>query len=202
MGVLPFLEKQNDSNTIDKIKIKYSVMNNAKFAKDFYALKKELQAFAMHLVRDKHLAEDLFQDTAVRVFNNLDKFKSNSNFKAWVMVIMRNTFINDYRKKKRRRKIYDSNVESYTFDSISNSVENEGERNFIMRELMDMVESLEGGIKKPFLMSYEGFKYEEIANEMELPLGTVKSRIFQARKQLKRQVSLLYKEKIGELIAA
>ncbi|MGK0365930.1 MAG: RNA polymerase sigma-70 factor (ECF subfamily) [Saprospiraceae bacterium] len=177
-------------------------MENTKIAQDFYSLKKELHAFAMHLIRDKHLAEDLFQDTAVRVFNNVDKFHSNGNFKAWVMVIMRNTFINDYRKKKRRRKIYDCNVNTFTFNSLSNSVENEGEKNFLMRELMSMINDLDEGIKKPFVMSYEGFKYEEIATEMKLPLGTVKSRIFQARKQLKKHISLLYKEKIGFLTAA
>jgi len=175
---------------------------NCQIAQDFYSLKKELQAFAMHLVRDKHLAEDLFQDTAVRVFKNVDKFSKNSNFKSWVMVIMRNTFINDYRKKKRRRKIYDKNVDTYTFNSLANSVENEGEKNFVVMELLGMIERLDENIKKPFVMSYEGFKYEEIAKEMELPVGTIKSRIFQARKQLKKQFSILYKEKSETLVAA
>ena len=177
------------------------VTQNCKISQDFFSLKKELQAFAMHLARDKHLAEDLFQDTAVRVFKNVDKFSSNSNFKAWVMVIMRNTFINDYRKKKRRRKVYDSNVDTFTFNSLSNSVGNEGENNFVMRELMGMIDKLEEGLKKPFVMSYEGFKYEEIAKEMNMPVGTIKSRIFQARKQLKKHFYLLYKEK-SELLAA
>lgn len=177
-------------------------MFNNKIAQDFSALNKELKAFAMHLTRDKYAAEDLFQDTAVRVLRNGDKYREGTNFKAWVMVIMRNTFINDYRKKKRRGMMYDSSPEEYLISGVANSVENEGENNFVMTELMTMISKLEEGLKKPFFMSYEGYKYEEIAQQMKLPLGTVKSRIFQARKKLKKQVNALYSEKQYHVTAA
>lgn len=177
-------------------------MENNKIAQEFFSLKKELQSFAIYLARDKHTAEDLFQDTAMRVFRNGDKYHENTNFKAWVMVIMRNTFINYYRKKKRTKEVYDNSDDSYIMNSLSNSVQNQGENNFLMKELMGMIESLEEGLKKPFVMSYEGYKYEEIANEMQLPLGTVKSRIFQARKQLKKQISIQYNEENYRLTAA
>lgn len=169
------------------------MMNHKEFSTEFDKWTSYLKGFAYNLTRDKHLAEDLYQDTAVAVFRNQDKFATGTNMKSWVGVIMRNLFINGYRRKKRRNLIFDNSPENYLINSSENKVHNEGEGNILMTEMLSLVNDLPDGLKIPFLMTYEGYKYEEIAQKMEMPIGTIKSRIFQARKVLKEQVRLLYR---------
>lgn len=146
-----------------------------------------LHAFAFKLTGNFTDAQDLYQDTALKVLKNAEKFKPGTNFKAWSSTIMRNIFINDYRKKKRRSVITDSTDNNYYINSGDQSVINEGEKTLKYDELMLMIDDLPENLKRPFLMSYQGFKYDEIAKELEAPLGTIKSRIFFARKTLKER---------------
>lgn len=144
-----------------------------------------LYAFAYKLTGNYYEAQDLYQDTAVRVITNADKFKPGTNFKAWSSTIMRNIFINNYRKKKTRNIIIDTTDNDYYVDSGDQKVFNEGITNVQYEELMELVEGLPVDLKTPFLLRYRGYKYDEIAKELELPLGTVKSRIFLARRALR-----------------
>jgi RNA polymerase sigma-70 factor (ECF subfamily) len=169
------------------------MMTKREFSTEFAKWTSYLKGFAYNLTRDKHLAEDLYQDTAVAVFRNQDKFSSGTNMKAWLGVIMRNLFINGYRKKKRRGLIFDNSKESYLLNDGAKRVNNEGEGNIVMKEMLDLINDLPDGLRIPFVMTYEGYKYEEIASYIKLPIGTVKSRIFQARKVLKEKLSLLYR---------
>lgn len=146
-----------------------------------------LHAFAYKLTGDFTDAQDLYQDTAFKVLKNADKFKPGTNFKAWSSTIMRNIFINDYRKKKRRGVITDSTDNNYYINSGDNVEVNGGERSLHYDQIFDLIEDLPENLKEPFLLSYEGFKYDEIAEKLDAPLGTIKSRIFFARKNLRER---------------
>ncbi len=154
-----------------------------------------LRAFSLKLTGNNVDAEDLYQDTAVRIITNADKYKPGTNFKAWAVTIMRNIFINNYRKKVRRNMIIDQTPNNYYINSGDRVVDNDGETNVTFKELMVLVDTLPEDFKKPFLMAYEGYKYEEIAEELGSPLGTIKSRIFFARKKLQKMYDENYKER-------
>lgn len=145
-----------------------------------------LRAFSLKLTGNNSDAEDLYQDTAVRIITNADKYNPGTNFKAWAVTIMRNIFINNYRKKVRRNMIIDQTPNNYYINSGDRIVDNDGETNVTFNELMALVDTLPEDFKVPFMMAYEGFKYEEIAEELGSPLGTIKSRIFFARKKLQK----------------
>ncbi len=153
-----------------------------------------LRAFSLKLTGNSVDAEDLYQDTAVRIITNAEKYKQGTNFKAWAVTIMRNIFINNYRKKMRRNMIIDQTPNNYYINSGGQTVVNEGESSVAFGELYAMVDSLPEEFKRPFMMAYYGYKYEEIAEELDSPLGTIKSRIFFARKKLQK----LYKNKFRE----
>jgi RNA polymerase sigma-70 factor (ECF subfamily) len=143
-----------------------------------------LRAFAMSLTGNEVDAEDLYQDTAYRILANTDKYEQGTNFKAWAVTIMRNIFINNYRKKVRRNTILDQTPNNYYINSGDVSVENGGDTLIAYKDLLRMVSQLPEDFKRPFWMAYKGFKYDEIAEQLEAPLGTIKSRIFFARKKL------------------
>ena len=145
-----------------------------------------LRAFSLKLTGNNVDAEDLYQDTAIRIITNADKYNPGTNFKAWAVTIMRNIFINNYRKKVRRNMIIDQTPNNYYLNSGGKAVNNEGESNVAYSELLKMVNSLPEDFRKPFIMAFQGYKYDEIAEELGSPLGTIKSRIFFARKKLQK----------------
>ena len=161
------------------------IMSTLEFDTKFNVLTDSLNAFAYNLTKNTEDARDLYQETAIRAITNRDKFRPDTNFKAWIFTIMKNIFINNYRKKVKSNTIIDSTDNLYFLNSGSTLIENDAYRNILMDELNGMIDSLEDNIRVPFVMHYEGYKYQEIADEFSLPLGTVKSRIFFARKALK-----------------
>jgi len=169
-------------------------MRNSQFIQEFNSNSNYLKHFALKLTRDKNAADDLFQETALKAFKYKKKFMEQTNFKAWLSTIMKNSFINDYRKWKRRNEIQDQTEDSYFLNSHEGVVTNEGEVNMNMKEILKLVDGLKEDYRVPFLMAYEGYKYEEIQKEMNIPLGSIKSRIHQARKILKEQIRKNYEE--------
>lgn len=145
-----------------------------------------LRAFSLKLTGNESDANDLYQDTALRIIANAEKFQPNTNFKAWAVTIMRNIFINNYRKKIRRGTILDQTPNNYYLNSGDRTIENDGEMRMAYKELLRMVSALPEEFKRPFWMAYKGFKYDEIAQELDAPLGTIKSRIFFARRKLQK----------------
>ncbi len=158
-------------------------------------ISQSLRAFSLKLTGNSVDAEDLYQDTALRIINNADKYRPNTNFKAWAVTIMRNIFINNYRKRVRRGVLLDQTPNNYYINSGESVVDNDGEHDVSFNELMKMVDSLPDDFKIPFWMAYEGYKYDEIAEELGAPLGTIKSRIFFARKKLQRMYTDMYQER-------
>ena len=145
-----------------------------------------LSPMAYNLTQNAEDAKDLVQDTIVKALVNRDKFTIGSNLKGWLYTIMRNIFINNYRKNVKRRG-YESNTQKeYKVNWESQSLNNRGEGSLIMQEIEKALASIDYAIRHPFLLHFNGYKYEEIATEMKIPLGTVKSRIFFARKELQK----------------
>ena len=154
-----------------------------------------LHAFSLKLTGNMDDAEDLYQDTVLRIITNAEKFNEGTNFKAWAITIMRNIFINNYRKKMRRNLIVDQTPNNYYINSGVRTIDNGGEGNMAYKELMAMVDVLPSDFRVPFMMAHQGFKYDEIAEKLDSPLGTIKSRIFFARKKLQKMYDSAMKER-------
>ena len=163
-------------------------MTSMEFNSKLNTLTTLLHSFAYNLTKNMEDAKDLYQETAYRALFNRDKFQPGTNFKAWMFTIMKNIFINNYRKKVKANTILDTTDNQYYLNSGSHATSNAAEGGILLKELNILVESLDDSIRIPFLMHFEGFKYQEIADELGLPLGTVKSRIFFARKELKEKI--------------
>ncbi|MBK8195880.1 MAG: RNA polymerase sigma factor [Lewinellaceae bacterium] len=165
-------------------------MTSMEFNSKLNTLTTLLHSFAYNLTKNMEDAKDLYQETAYRALFNRDKFQPGTNFKAWMFTIMKNIFINNYRKKVKANTILDTTDNQYYLNSGSHATSNAAEGGILLKELNILVESLDDSIRIPFLMHFEGFKYQEIADELELPLGTVKSRIFFARKEARKKNSV------------
>jgi RNA polymerase sigma-70 factor (ECF subfamily) len=177
-------------------------MSSYEFNNKFFELSPVLNAFAYNLTQNTDDAKDLYQETAFRAMANRDKFMAGTNFKAWAFTIMKNIFINNYRKKVKSNTIMDSTDNLYYLNSGGRQEENGGDTNILIKELKDLIDKLDDSIRAPFLMHYQGFKYQEIADHFRLPLGTIKSRIFFARQELKGQIKRRYRHVEEMLIRA
>jgi RNA polymerase sigma-70 factor (ECF subfamily) len=163
------------------------------FSGEINELQSVLHNFAFKLTKNNEDSKDLYQETAYRALINQDKFRVGTNMKAWLFTIMRNIFINDYRKKIKKNTILDSTDNQYYLNTGGPTVLNDANSSMMMDELQELVNALDDSIRIPFLMHYYGYKYQEIADQLVLPLGTIKSRIFFARKELKTAVMRNYK---------
>lgn len=146
--------------------------------------KNSLTSFAYSLTRNIDDALDLLQDTYVKAISYRSKFEENTNLRAWLFTIMKNTFINAYHKNKRVRRMTSSSDEQAVYNTFSQVGHNSLESKMRAKEILREIASLDEDYRLPFSLHYVGYKYEEIAERMDLPLGTVKSRIFIARKIL------------------
>ncbi len=163
-------------------------MTQLEFATNLLGLQDELKRFAYKLTADHDDANDLLQETSLRVLNNQDKFMSNTNFKAWMYTVMRNLFINDYRKLVRNQTFVDQTDNLYHLNMPQEGSMGSPEENFSLQEIQNKIDSFDDEYSSLFKMHIEGYKYEEIAEKMNIPIGTVKSRIFFARKRLQKEL--------------
>ena len=147
-----------------------------------------LKPFALSLTRDMEEAKDLLQETIYRAISSQDKYTEGTNLKAWLYTIMKNIFINNYRRSMNRNTIVDTTDNLYYINSSSTVTKNQGESNIAMNEIHHEISCLTEDYRTPFMMHYQGFKYHEIANHLTLPIGTVKSRIHFARRELKKKL--------------
>lgn len=145
--------------------------------------------YAMSLTSDHDEAMDLLQDTFLQAFRKRDRYKEDKNFKGWVMTIMRNLFINRYHKLLRFPQHAQTDKSLY-FINKSGKVMNSGLENMTYDDVYKHIEALDDKYRSSFLMYYNGFKYTEISERMNIPIGTVKNRIHKARKLLKHQIRM------------
>ena len=149
-----------------------------------------LKPYALNLTKNIEDAQDLLQETVYRALTNGEKYVEGTNLKAWLFTIMKNIFINNYRRNTKRSTLIDTTDNLYFINAPNYIALNKGEGQLIMEDLNKAINSLNDEYRVPFMMHFEGFKYQEIAEDLELPLGTVKSRIFFARKELKNQLDI------------
>src|SRR6187402_1030615 len=148
-----------------------------------------LRPFAVNLTHDQDTAKDLFQETLYKALANKDKYCTGTNIKAWLFTIMRNIFINNYRRRSKQRTIFDNGTNEILINSGKIIVSNGGENYLQLKETHKAIYQLPQIFKIPFLLHIEGYRYHEISESLNEPLGTIKSRIYFARKLLKEQLS-------------
>ncbi len=148
-----------------------------------------LKPFAMTLTRDMESAKDLIQETLYRALANRDKYNAGTNIKAWMYTIMRNIFINNYRRGAKQNTIFDNSPNDFLLNYNQFTTANAAETTLSLKEIREAVHQLPEIFKEPFELYFEGYKYHEIADILAEPLGTIKSRIHFARKLLKEQLT-------------
>ena len=163
-------------------------MSSKNFQTKLLDLQSNLLNFAYLLTSNRDDAYDLLQDTTLKALDNEDKYVDNVNFKGWVFTIMRNIFINNYRKVVRSATVIDQTEDLYHLNLPQESGFDSPGSAIAATEITAAINSFSDDYRIPFSMHVAGYKYNEIAEKMNLPLGTVKSRIFFARQRLQEML--------------
>lgn len=170
---------------------KLNSMTSLEFTNQVQKISYSLKPVAMNLTRDADDAKDLVQETLLKALLNKDKFKAGTNLKAWLYTIMRNTFINNYNKITKRNSNIDSTEYFQYFNTDENYITHNGaSSDFVVTDINEAIASLSADYRTPFMMYYIGYKYLEIAEKLQIPIGTVKNRIHIARKELKQALKV------------
>lgn len=159
-------------------------MASVKFQTNLMNLQSNLLNFAYMLTSNRDDAYDLLQDTTLKALDNEEKYAEGTNFKGWVFTIMRNIFINNYRRSSRQATLIDTTDNLYHLSLSQDSGIDSPEGTYGAREITQAINEFPEEYRVPFSMHVAGYKYNEIADHLGLPLGTVKSRIFTARRSL------------------
>ena len=163
-------------------------MKTFNFDEALIALQSDLLGYAYKLKADKHEAEDILLETMLIALDNKDKFDPETNFKGWMYTIMLNIFINNYRIVVRDQTYVDQTDNLFHLNLPQDSGFESTEGAYDLKEMHRVVNALPKEYKVPFSKHVSGFKYREIAEKLELPLGTVKSRIFFTRQRLQQEL--------------
>ena len=163
-------------------------MRTMDFTQNLLGMQTELRRFALKLTADKEEADDLLQETSLKALDNEDKYTPDTNFKGWMYTIMRNIFINNYRKTVRDQTFVDHTDNLFHLNLPQDSGFDSTEGNYDLKEIQRIVNALPKEYRVPFSMYVSGFKYREIAERLGLPIGTVKSRIFFTRQRLQKDL--------------
>lgn len=169
-------------------------MENITLSNEICSHRSCLESFALKFTNDIEDANDLVQDTIIKAIRYHNLYKQGTNLRGWLYTIMRNTFINDYRKGSKRNAIMETSEDLSSYQLRSSATMNQGENKFIMEDIHKALGRLQPDYSRPFLRYFEGYKYHEIAEELQIPIGTVKTRIHMARQILKAQLKM-YRDK-------
>lgn len=163
-------------------------MNPVQFQEKILGIQDNMFNFALMLTANRDDASDLLQDTTLKALDNQDKYIDNVNFKGWVLTIMRNIFINNYRKVVKSQTIIDQTENLYHLNLSQDSGLDSPDGTMTLKEINKAIHNLDSDMKTPFTLYLAGYKYNEISNKLNLPLGTIKSRIFFARQELQKSL--------------
>lgn len=163
-------------------------MTQLQFQTALLGQQERLLYYAKSLTSDTDKAQDLLQETFLKALIYSDKFTQNTNFNAWVSTIMKNTFINNYRRTMNNKNKFSTTNNDFYLNIEKDKGFPTPESIYNTKEIIKCINALEAEYKVPFNMFLEGFKYKEIADKLDLPLGTVKSRIFFTRKKLEKSL--------------
>ena len=159
-------------------------MTQIEFSSQLISLHDNLSYFANTLTNSREEAKDLIQDTYLKALVNRDKFNDETNMKAWTYTIMKNTFINNYRRSVKANTIVDNSEDLFLLNIPRKSEFASPESQMSLQDIHKRISKLQPDQRLPFEMHTEGYKYKEIATQLNLSVGTVKSRIFFTRKKL------------------
>ena len=165
-----------------------TTMEKVEFTQGILAMESDLHRFAYKLTSDRDSANDLVQDCVLQALDNHEKFAHAKNLKGWMFTIMRNIFVNNYRRTVREMNIIDDTYSINQQSLIEDEDSDRFEFAYDMKQLYRVIHSIPEDMKVPFQMFVAGFKYREIAEKLGLPMGTVKSRLFFIRKRLKEEL--------------
>ena len=163
--------------------------NKAGFKTSVLGMQGNLFSFALKLTLNKDEAHDLVQDTTLKALRNEEKFVENTNLKGWMLTIMRNIFINNYRKSARENTMVDVSEELFHLNLSQDSGIETPDGAYACNEISALIAEFPAEYREPFSMHVAGYKYDEISAKLNMPLGTVKSRIFFTRKRLREVLS-------------
>jgi RNA polymerase sigma-70 factor (ECF subfamily) len=163
-------------------------MTQLQFQTDLLGHQERLLFYARSLTSDPDNAQDLLQETFLRALTYSEKFTQNTNFKAWIYTIMKNTFINSYHRNMNTKNTFDTTISDFHLSNVKDKGNTTPESIYNSKEIFKCINALDDEYKIPFNLFLEGFKYKEIADELNIPLGTIKSRIFLTRKKLERSL--------------
>jgi len=169
-------------------------MNTADFNRQLSCNQTALETFAYKFTQDYEDAHDLVQDTLLKAMRYSEQFKDGTNFRGWLYTIMKNTFINGYRRTVKTRSLITTHEEIPASQLQSSATGNSGENKFIREDIHNAMKKLQPEYLVPFIKYFEGFKYHEIAEMLQIPIGTVKTRIHIARGMLKKDLKIYTKE--------
>ena len=169
-------------------------MNNSEFNCQLSSHQSALKSFAYKFTKDHEDANDLVQDTLLKAINYAGQFKEGTNFKGWLYTIMRNTFINNYRRASRSQSLISVNEEIPSSQLHYSATNNASNGKFVMEDVNKAMQKLQPEYYTPFIKYFEGYKYHEIADMLNIPIGTVKTRIHLARQVLKSNLKMYVNE--------
>ncbi len=164
-------------------------MTTIEFNSAVVSLHQSLKPIAYKLTRDNEEANDLIQETLLKAISNRDKFKDGTNLKAWLYTIMKNTFITNYHRLVKRKTFIDTTDNLHFINSSSTVDKSHAGSRLAIGEIEKAIAGLAYEYKTPFMMHFKGYKYFEIADILDIPIGTVKNRIHIARKELKQELA-------------
>lgn len=159
-------------------------MTTIEFNTRISQIKDSLENYSLSLTKNKEDAEDLLQDTYLKALTNKTKFDPSTNIKTWTYVIMKNTFINNYRKAKRQKTIIDNTNDYYHINTSYAKSSGGPDSEYEKQEIMQKIAEIDSDQDSVFMLNLQGYKYKEIAEKTNIPIGTVKSRIFTTRRKL------------------
>ena len=165
-------------------------MNNLEFNTLVIQQADSLKLYAKNFTRDQDDANDLVQDTLLKAVTYFNNFKEGTNLKGWLYTIMKNTFINNYRRIVKTNSFITKEEEITHANLVVSATKNKGENKFVMEDINQALTSLSDEYYVPFTMYFEGYKYHEISEHLDIPIGTVKTRIHVARKTMKKTLSV------------
>lgn len=148
-----------------------------------------LKSYARNFTKDNEDANDLVQETMLKAITYFSNFRDGTNLKGWLYTIMKNTFINNYRRINKTNSLITKEEEISAANLVVSSTKNMGENKFVMEDINIALNNLSEDYYTPFTMYFEGYKYHEISEQLSIPIGTVKTRIHVARKAMKKTLS-------------
>jgi RNA polymerase sigma-70 factor (ECF subfamily) len=163
-------------------------MTTVEFSKLIHQESGTLKNYALMLTRNVEDANDLVQETMLKAFSYRNKFLTGTNLKGWLYTIMKNSFINNYRRMVRRNTFIDTTDNNFLMDVPGNLTENLGESSFVKADIDAAINELPEDLKTTFSLNIDGYKYHEIAEQLDIPIGTVKTRIFVAKRKLRKRL--------------